>query len=168
MSKVINNVDCYVAKAAFNIVSNDKIADNLKNAENIVTKSLGTLQSQGIYACFLYLCSRKKNEKEYAEIVATELVKLMCELDKYLQSDLSPLQTLISTNGEESKSDKVMKCISIAFSNEKNILNNLDEMQFVKDIMEKALIYTRYSIKALNRDKSKSDRTLTEGIQNNE
>jgi hypothetical protein len=98
-----------------------------KNAENHITKSLGILQEDGVYAFFLFQISRSQREKEGArklEYLATAL----------LQS--------AGINGFQSPSDP-LKAVR------DELANDLDQLLLAKRLLEQALIYARYHAKAL-------------------
>lgn len=50
------NLDIYAARSAQDIIAktNDKTS---RDVENLITKTLGVLQENGVYACLLYLYS---------------------------------------------------------------------------------------------------------------
>lgn len=74
---VQSNLDRLAAKHAQEIIrrTRDKKASEI---ENTVTKTLGVLQENGIYACFLYL---KAKEKENGGVVVEEMLNLLNGLD---------------------------------------------------------------------------------------
>ena len=115
-----------------------EIADkvfNLKKdktkTENLITKSLGVLQEDGVYAYFLYLSSLKNNYPEDAEKEAFELLK---------QNDI--LKDVVGSG------DDILKAIR------ENFDNKLDELLFAKELLERALVYARYHAKALDNPKA--------------
>ncbi len=63
------------------------VADGKAEIENLITKSLGVLQEQGVYACMLFLLSRTSNEKGQAEKVRPHLYNLLKELPTFSQSE---------------------------------------------------------------------------------
>ena len=96
-----------------------------KNAENHITKSLGVLQEDGVYAFFLYQVSRGAREKAGAEL--------------------------------QEKAKELLKAAGIiGFQNVDNPLgavrdhtaSDLDHLLLAKRLLEKALIYARYHVKA--------------------
>ena len=103
--------------------------------ERLVTKALGVLQSQGVYALMLFLFSRTGDEKK----VATHAVHLaLCEaledLIYFIKKGLPKTE----------KMDKVLTYYS------ENICSDLDRLLLVRQLYEQILIYTRYHAKAIN------------------
>lgn len=109
-----------------------QIADHVhrtigKNAENHITKSLGVLQENGVYAFFLYQLSRGKREKPGAIELVNQAVKLLSDAGL------------------------------TAFQNENDVLSNvreqladdLDNLLLAKKLLEQSLIYARYHAKAM-------------------
>lgn len=103
------------------------IADEV-NDENIITKALGVLQEDGLYAFFLYL---KAIKQEGFSKKAVNLLEI-AELIKINTSDI--LKSL--QNG---------------------LCNDLDRLIFAKNLLEKALIYARYHAKAKKNKKEQSE-----------
>jgi len=98
-----------------------------KNAENHVTKSLGILQEDGIYAFFLYQVSRGSREKPGAEKLKEQAASLLKEAGiKAFQSADDPLKTV-----------------------REQLASDLDQLLLAKRLLEQALIYARYHAKAL-------------------
>lgn len=106
--------------AAFVKAKKDKPADR---AENLITRTLGVLQAQGIYATFLLLASRKGDEETAFSKCLVALIKDAVKQD--LSTD--PLITL---------------------ANKGSILEDLPTLLLVKRTMEQALTYARYHAKA--------------------
>ncbi len=97
-------------------------------AENLLTKALGVLQEQGIYAFVLFCRSRGSTEKSGAdkiEAITKELLK-----DKInLVSDGDLLNEIRRENGLASK---------------------LEDLILAIQLLEKSLIYARYHAKAMS------------------
>ncbi len=104
-----------------------------RNAETLITKSLGVLQENGVYAFFLYLASRGKKEKEGAEAIKRLAAKLLRDVQIpafHLNSD--PLEAVRGSNDGET-------C---------GLADDLDNLLLTKRLLEQALIYARYHAKA--------------------
>lgn len=100
-----------------------------KNTENHISKSLGVLQEDGVYAFFLYQASRGKTEKPGADRLKEQATALLKE------AKIKPLDTITD---------------SLTAVRAKNgLANNLDELLLAKRLLEQALIYARYHAKAL-------------------
>lgn len=97
--------------------------------ENPVTKALGVLQEQGVYACILYLLANKH------QYILTPLYKLV--------GDLPGLQENEKIPDENTDAKEVLKYYSDV------ICENLDTLLLVKELYEQTLIYARYGAKAV-------------------
>ena len=70
------NLDYLAAQYAQTIIQ--KTQDKKpSDVENTMTKALGVLQEDGVYACFLYLLAR---EKENGAVVVDEMLNLLSSL----------------------------------------------------------------------------------------
>ena len=112
-----------------------KVKKPAETLERLVTKALGVLQSQGVYALMLFLFSRSGDEKK----VATHAVQLaLCEaledLKYFIKKELPKTE----------KMDKVLTYYS------ENICSDLDRLLLVRQLYEQILIYARYHAKAVN------------------
>ena len=107
-----------------------------KEVDNLVTKALGVLQENGVYACFLFLFSRTRDaEKKIAEVVRGQLLHLAAE---DLRFGWGKPQ---SWNAEE-----VLSHVS------NTICAQLDPLLMTKELFEQTLIYARYGAKAAAQD----------------
>lgn len=120
------NLDCLAAKYAQKIISctEDKKASEVDNA---VTKTLGVLQENGVYACFLYLLAK---EKENGGVVVKEMLDLLDELNFGWGKP------------ENGSPEKVLGHIS------EKVTVDLERLLFAKETLEQMLIYARYGAKA--------------------
>ena len=98
-----------------------------KNTENHITKSLGVLQEDGIYAFFLYQASRGQREKAGAEKLRDQARELLKQA---------------GINGFANTSDPLAAVRD-------QLAGNLDQLLLAKRLLEQALIYARYHAKAL-------------------
>ena len=123
--QTLQNLYYLAAKYAQEIIIHVREPDKV---ENTITKALGVLQENGIYACFLYLLAR---EKDNGPIVVKEMLKLLGEIfDEWKYSgDISSNEVLSHI------SDKVTQ--------------NLERLLLAKETLEQMLIYARYGAKAL-------------------
>ena len=117
------NLDQLAARYAQKIV-----ADGQDGLENLITKTLGVLQEQGVYACLLFLFSRTGNEKSMAEKIRTQLYNLLKELPSFQHSVI---------NGQN----------DLQFFSER-VCGDLNTLLLVKELYEQTLIYARYGAKA--------------------
>jgi len=98
-----------------------------KQAENHITKSLGVLQEDGVYAFFLYQVSRGAREKPGAEKLKEQATSFLKEAGiEVFQSDDDPLKTVRD-----------------------HLAVDLDQLLLAKRLLEQALIYARYHAKEL-------------------
>lgn len=100
---------------------------NAKKAETLITKALGVLQEQGLYAFGLFCESRGSSEKSGAE--------RMRDITKELLKD----KLRIINDGdllEEIRKDS-------------GLASRLDDLMIAIQVLEKSLIYARYHAKAL-------------------
>ena len=103
----------------------------VETLERLATKALGVLQSQGVYACILFLYSRTSDEAKVAPFIRSQL-----------------LEALKSTPGlPNPPQDEASKVLSF-FTNEVTG-GSLDTLLLVRDLYEQTLIYARYHAKAL-------------------
>lgn len=120
------NLDWLAAKHAQQIIeqTQDKKAAVV---DNIVTKGLGVLQENGVYACFLYLLAK---EKDNGKVVVEEMLNL--------------LNALGFGWGKPSdmKADTVLKHIT------DTVTVDLERLLLAKETLEQMLIYARYGAKA--------------------
>jgi len=120
------NLDRLAARHAQEIIrrTNDKKASDV---DNTVTKTLGVLQENGVYACFLYLLAK---EKENGSVVVEEMLNLLGGLGfGWGQPDGNSTEKILSHI-----SDKVT--------------SNLERLLLAKETLEQMLIYARYGAKA--------------------
>lgn len=124
----MKNLDVLAAQAAQTIIAN---TDKQQPTEvyNLITKALGVLQENGVYAALLYLYSRTSNiDKLVAEQTRKELLSLLTRLG------------LSSSIGYDATT-------ALRFLTD-NVCNELDRLLLVKQLWEQTLIYTRYGAKA--------------------
>ena len=120
------NLDQLAAQYAQKIV-----ADGGAEIENLITKTLGVLQEQGVYAMLLFLFSRTSNEKQLAQKSRPYLYALLKELPAFAESELD------DKNGLKFFADTVCA--------------DLDTLLLVKELYEQTLIYARYGAKAADK-----------------
>ncbi len=101
------------------------------DVDNLVTKTLGVLQENGIYACMLYLLSRTQDkEKRIAAVVRDEVLGLLDELGFGWRKPLSSEATDILDHLTTITGDR------------------LERLLLAKETLEQMLIYARYGAKA--------------------
>lgn len=135
------NLDAMCARCGYEIVlqasqskkdSQGRIPKRDKaKIENTITKSLGVLQEDGVYAFFLFLSSRKGDLEDTEEVTAGELDSQVKKLLRH-----NDLQLL----GQSQEGD--FKAVS-------ELTENLDRLLLARQLIERSLIYARYHAKAL-------------------
>jgi len=140
MSNVELNLDKVAAERAREMVRLAKSGSNdakksVDTLERLVTKTLGVLQEQGIYAMMLFLFSRTSDEATVAEnCIRPELYKTLKSLPSFKNNSDVP------EDGEEAES-------ALKFFTD-SVLDDLDTLLLVREIYEQTLIYARYGAKA--------------------
>lgn len=136
MSDSLTNLDSKCAEYGYNIVHdcapNDSISKSDKSKlENTITKSLGVLQENGVYAFYLYLDYRSK------EIGSKEIKDQTLTL-------LGPKEIYLL--GEECNDHFKKIC---------KLTEDIDKLLFARQMLDQTLIYARYHAKALAETKDK-------------
>lgn len=131
------NLDQKAACYAQEMVKNSVLKkEEAKAAENLITKTLGVLQEQGVYAMLLFLFSRSGEEAKIAPKLRGSLYRLLRQLPRY-QGD----QDLAGFD-EATKSGVVLPFYT------NHVCDELDTLLLVKELYEQTLIYARYGAKA--------------------
>lgn len=123
------NLDRLAAQCAQRIISGTARA-KAAEVDNTVTKALGVLQENGLYAFFLFLVSRNKAEKPRAKVVAGEALRLLREM----RQGWSPPAV--------DNMDAVLAYVAA------HMLDDLDALLLARQTLEQMLIYARYGAKA--------------------
>jgi len=136
-------LDKWAAHGGQTIVQENRDAGRAsEDVDNLVTKALGVLQENGIYACGLYLCSRSRDkEKEIAAVVNQTMVDLLARLPFGWgrPPSLDP-QTLLPYLSHTVAGD-----------------DKLERVLLAKETLEQMLVYARYGAKAWKASLSGSD-----------
>ena len=118
------NLDYLAAQHAQALVSKDTTVDDAKSLEKSITTSLGVLQENGVYACFLYLLA---SEKDTGKMVIQQMRELLKALGI-----------------ENSAKDDLSYALKITES--------LPTLLLAKEALEQMLIYARYGAKARQKE----------------
>jgi len=120
------NLDRLAAQHAQEIIkrTRDKKASDV---DNTVTKALGVLQENGVYACFLYL---KAKEKENGDVVVDEMLNLLYGLG------------FGWSKPEDNSPEGILKHVT------DKVTVDLERLLLAKETLEQMLIYARYGAKA--------------------
>lgn len=116
----VQNLDAACAKLGATLGTRD--------AENRITKALGVLEEQGVYAMFLYLHARENNWGSDA-------------LATFLRQNPSQQNALLDTNND-------------LFAALQTLAGDLDKLLVARDLLHRALVYARYHAKAAQADGS--------------
>lgn len=117
----VQNLDAACAKLGAKLASSGN-----KDTENSITKSLGVLEEQGVYALFLYLHAR---EKQWGQTTSKELASFLGEQPtKHALLGPTPTNEL--------------------FDALQTLAGDLDKLLFARDLLHRALVYARYHAKA--------------------
>ncbi len=135
------NLDYLAAKYAQEIVAElvDKrvqqesvdIKKAKSSADNTVTKALGVLQEHGVYACFLYLFAK---EKENSKAVVPRMLEILREIG-------------IPDPPSKAGKGSVDSRGTLAHISE-HVTSDLELLLLARDALERLLVYARYGIKA--------------------
>ncbi len=118
----VQNLDAACAKLGANLASSGN-----KDTENSITKSLGVLEEQGVYALFLYLHAR---EKQWGQTTSKELATFLRQQPNQRNALLGA-----TTNND-------------LFAALQQLAGDLDKLLFARDLLHRALVYARYHAKA--------------------
>ena len=142
MSEKHLNLDKMAAELAQGMVAGAKELQHVKKAmdtlERLVTKTIGVLQEQGVYAMMLFLFSRTGDEEKVAPGIRGRLFNALGKLPPF--SGKKDIPT------EEADAHQALRFYS------ENILEDLDTLLLVRDLYEQTLIYARYGAKAAGGD----------------
>lgn len=139
----MKDLDLFAAKAAQDIISNTE-KQKATDVENLITKALGVLQENGVYAALLYLYSRSVGEQPVAKQIRLHLLHLTSELALKPPTDR---QVDNKVTVEDAKASIALQFLT------SYICNDLDRLLLVKQIWEQTLIYARYGAKAQEAEK---------------
>ena len=129
------DLDWLAAQTAQDIIKNTTDGQDSDNVDNLLTKALGVLQENGVYAAFLYLYSRTRSiEQPIAEQARRALLGTTPKLGLTPPPDISTAAPVLDflTN---------------------QVCQDLDTLLLFKQLWEQALIYARYGAKARSVEK---------------
>jgi hypothetical protein len=107
--------------------------------DNLVTKALGVLQENGVYAALLYLYSRSADEQPVAKQIRLRLLHLTSEFTLTPPTDRQMGDKVVVEDAQASA--------ALQFLTD-HICNDLDRLLLIKQLWEQTLIYARYGAKA--------------------
>ncbi len=106
------------------IEDEEKKEKKAKDLFNFITKSLGVLQEDGVFAFYVYLKSEKDRETKMNETIEKQTVELLKVI-----------------------TDKPLDC---TLEKIKSLAEDLNTLLLAKSLIEKTLIYARYQAKSLS------------------
>ena len=112
-------------------------APDKETLERLVTKSLGVLQTQGVYALMLFLFSRTSKENDIAPYIRKYLYETILELPEFKDEESLKKFCESDRNHEE-----VVKWFT------GKITDELNTIFLIRDLFERTLIYARFHAKA--------------------
>jgi hypothetical protein len=135
MSNANSNLDRLAAQHAQAIIRRTS-SKKASEVDNTITKSLGVLQENGVYACFLYLLAK---EKENRDVVVDEMLSLLEGLGFGWKKP--------TKNGQPDLSaETVLKHIT------EKVTVDLQRLLLAKETLEQMLTYARYGAKARDQE----------------
>ncbi len=137
----VTNLDYLAATHAQAVISQTKRVEK-STIENAITKVLGVLQEQGVYACFVFALSRAKSDtdksKDAQKSDNTE-PKSMRVIVREMARLLEHLGFGVTYAGD---AEATLKQVA------ENVTKDLERLLLAKDVLEQMLIYARYGAKA--------------------
>ena len=131
------NLDRDTALYAQQMVKDDHVEKDV--LERLVTKALGVLQEQGVYALILFLHSRSnQEEKNAARAILNGLYRLLKDENR----SLPPF-----ANKDVPRKDAGTNYALNFYAN--HVANDLSTLLLVRDVYEQCLTYARYHAKAV-------------------
>ncbi|MBZ4664857.1 hypothetical protein [Mahella sp.] len=122
------NLDYEAAKIGNEIVMGIAEADK-KDIERCVTKALGILQTNGVYASLLYMCAATGEDEKISRWMMEKLLEISEPvLEVHFQNKSDPKEVL---------NDVISK-----------VLSDIDSVLLIKELWEQTLIYARYNARA--------------------
>lgn len=142
------NLDYQAAHYAQRVIEETRRVEKATDVENAVTKALGVLQENGVYACFVFALSRAKpgdggNQSDEAvifSIIVREMLWLINELP--VDCPTPPISQDTEPRGISSQAEQILNHVAT------HITKNLERLLLVKELLEQMLIYARYGAKA--------------------
>ncbi len=139
MSTTTLNLDKLAAERAQAMVTQAKdgiqgVKKPVDTLERLVTKALGVLQEQGVYAMMLFLFSRSGDEAKIAPLIRAQLFAAL--------KPLPPFRDDVDVPCGDSDAQVALKFYT------DEVVDDLDTLLLVRDLYEQTLIYARYGAKA--------------------
>ncbi len=120
----MNNIEALTIRKAYEIVDGINRSSDKSKLKNLIDKALGVLSSNGVYAYYVYILSQKSKEAE-----------------NLFLDDLKDIFNIIETYNPSNRENYFQ-----------NISRDIHKLLFLKQLLEKTLIYARYHAKAQSGD----------------
>jgi len=147
----MKNLDLLAAQTAQKIIADTTDGHKATDVDNLITKALGVLQENGVYAGLLYLYSRSAGEQPVAKQIRLRLLHLTSELALTPPTDRQGVNKMVV---EDARASTALQFLTDP------ICNDLDRLLMVKQLWEQTLIYGRYGAKAREaEEKAREDET---------
>ncbi|MCB0039194.1 MAG: hypothetical protein KIT77_25960 [Caldilinea sp.] len=130
------SIDRLAAERAQAVVHRARGVAEADALDNTVTKTLGVLQENGVYAAFLFLLSRTDTEKPRAEIVRGEALQLLGAMGFAWDGERAP-----------ASSEQVLSYVTSKVT-AGDTPEALERQMLAKEALEQMLTYARYGAKA--------------------
>ena len=126
----MENLDMKCAQVGRDILS-DVGRDKASDFENLITKSLAVLQSQGIYACILFIQTQASKFKLPSERILEAVRKILNDTGLYQMTEADWRNNTKRLQALQSISEDLLKYI------------------MAKELIDQVLVYARYHAKAI-------------------
>ncbi len=123
----MKNLDLLAAQTAQKIIADTTNGHKASDVDNLITKALGVLQENGVYAGLLYLYSRSTSEQPVAKQIRIQLLHLTSGLALTPPTDRQVGNKVVVEDAKAS--------IALQFLTD-HICNDLDRLLLVKQLWE--------------------------------
>lgn len=131
------NMDQLAAQSSQKIISRTKKENkSIDTLNRLVTKTLGVLQEQGVYAMMLFLLSRTSEEAEISILIRNEFIIMLKNLPEFSKETIT----------DKNNTDKILE-----FYSSDDVTGDIDTLFLLRDLYEQTLIYTRFGAKAMRK-----------------
>lgn len=131
------NMDQLAAQSSQKIISRTKKENkSIDTLNRLVTKTLGVLQEQGVYAMMLFLLSRTSEEAEISILIRNEFIIMLKNLPEFSKETIT----------DKNNTDKILE-----FYSSDDVTGDIDTLFLLRDLYEQTMIYTRFGAKAMRK-----------------
>ncbi|XPS84677.1 hypothetical protein Dvar_26950 [Desulfosarcina variabilis str. Montpellier] len=126
------------AQCAQAIVHDTCTSENKSLVDAVITKALGVIQEDGVYAGALFLCSRSSKDKDIAQKVMQAILDLVEKLSSAMKFGWVVEPSI------KQEPEKIFKFLT------DNVTCDLERLLIVRETLERMMVYARYGVKAKN------------------